>query len=136
MSPQEEEQQRRLVQIAREEHGALLVDAIYYPELGQLTAILIGNERVVYDAAGHRVDNTKGDTFRWNGSAWLAALYLVAGIFGLFACIVAMVNSFVSPEGRPAWGWFLFGLFGSVCAISVGYQKARELRRGRGTAPH
>jgi hypothetical protein len=76
VNPQDEEQQRRLVQIARQEHGELLVDAIYYPELGQLTAILVGNERVVYDAAGHRVDSTKGDTFRWNGPAWLAALYL------------------------------------------------------------
>lgn len=43
-----------LAALAHAEYGPLLVDTIYYPGLRQLTAVLVGNQRVVYTAAGRR----------------------------------------------------------------------------------
>lgn len=44
-----------LAALAHAEYGPLLVDTIYYPGSRQLTAVLVGNERVVYTSAGRRI---------------------------------------------------------------------------------
>lgn len=46
------EHMQQLVDVARAEYGELMRDALYYPGSGQLTVILVGNERAVYKRDG------------------------------------------------------------------------------------
>lgn len=46
---------QQLVDVAWEEYGELIQDALYYPGSGQLTVILVGNERAVYKGDGTRI---------------------------------------------------------------------------------
>ncbi|WP_285037877.1 hypothetical protein [Plantibacter sp. ME-Dv--P-095] len=49
------EHMQQLVDVARAEYGELIQDALYYPGSGQLTVILVGNERAVYRGDGERI---------------------------------------------------------------------------------
>lgn len=144
----DDEVRARLLSLAVAEHGELLVDTIWYPELQQLTAVLVGNHRVVYSATNHpieravggqpqdmRMEHTREDVAGKHATAWVvAAIFLIAGLAGSIMCAVALVAALTDPASvLSPWWLYLFGVFGGICAIWVGLGKVVDLLVGPAT---